>query len=151
MLTVFIGYGGTKGEAVANKLERFLEIEEKMDVFVGSPDSHSLPANTHNFLPRIKQEMVARNIAVFVCHDGSVRSKPMIDEIDFLVSSNLTNKVIIFSASNSCIPVKFRALFYRPLHFTPEKPEESFCRLTNEIYRSYLEITQTSNAEVNSE
>lgn len=156
MLTVFIGYGGAEGESVAEKLEQFLETEAKMDVFLASPKSHSLPANSHNFIPRINQEMIRRHIAVFVCHEGSVRSKAMIEEIDFLISSNLTNKVIIFSASDNCIPVRFRERLWRPLHFTPEKPEESFCRLTNEIYRSYMEIVQTStivpeNVEINPE
>jgi hypothetical protein len=144
MLSVFIGYGGTKAEAVAEKLELFLETEAKIDVFLASPKSHSLPANAHNFIPRINQEMVARNIAIFVCHERSNKSKSMIGEIEFLISNKLTNKIIIFSISDSCIPFKFRWL-WRPLHFTPEKPEESFCRLLNEIYRGYIEISQTLN------
>jgi hypothetical protein len=144
MLTVFIGYGGAKGEFVAWMLDKFLKTEAKMNVFVASPTTHGLSANEHNFKIRINQEMLNRHIAIFVCHEGSIRCKAMIEEIDFLDSNNLTNKMIIFSASDSCIPVKFRSKFWRPLHFTPEKPEESFCRLTNEIYRAYIEIMQPS-------
>jgi len=139
MLTVFIGYGGAKAESVAEKLEEFLETEAKMDVFLASPESCSLPANSHDFINRTYQEMTRRHIAVFICHKGSIRSKPLIREIDFLISNNLTSKLIIFSASDHCIPVRFRNELWRPLHFTPEKPEESFCRLTNQIYRGYME------------
>ena len=155
-VTIFIGYGGSKAESVAEKLEDFLETDAKMDVFLASPTSCSLPANSHNFTARINQEMIKRHITIFVCDEGSNKSKAMIKELDFLLSNNLGNKVIIFSASNSCVPKKFRASLWRPLHFAPEKAEESFCRLTNEIYRAYMEIKQPSiivseNQEINPE
>jgi hypothetical protein len=33
------------------------------------------------------------------------------------------------------------------LHFPPEKPEESFCRLLNEIFRSYIRINADASIE----
>ena len=59
-VTIFIGYGGSKAESVAEKLEDFLETDAKMDVFLASPTSCSLPANSHNFTARINQEMIKR-------------------------------------------------------------------------------------------
>jgi hypothetical protein len=143
MLSIFIGFGGTKAEEVAKKLERFLETETKMNAFLGSPQSASLTANAHNFLAKINQEMIDRHIAIFVCHEGTPRSQAMIDELNFLISRKMEDKIIIFSASDHCIPSQFRKRLWRPLHFTPEKPEESFCRLANEIYRSFIEKAQT--------
>ena len=139
MLSIFIGFGGAKAEEVAKKLENFLLVETRMNVFLGSPKSASLPANAHDFIARINKQMIERHFAIFVCHEGTNKSEAMIDEIKLLFSKNLEYKIIIFSASDECIPSEFRTRLWRPLHFNPKKPEDSFCRLANEIYRSYIE------------
>jgi hypothetical protein len=144
MLSIFIGYGGTKAEEVAKKLENFLQTETKMDVFLGSPQSASLTANAHDFIAKINKQLVERHLAIFVCHEGTPRSQAMIDEINLLITKKMSHKIIIFSASDNCVPSQFRQKLWRPLHFTPEKPEESFCRLANEVYRSYIEKTEPS-------
>jgi hypothetical protein len=51
----------------------------------------------------------------------------------------LFEKLIIFSKSDECIPKRLKSS-WRPLHFAPEKPEESFNRLLIEIYRQYVRL-----------
>jgi hypothetical protein len=144
MLSIFIGFGGTKAEEVAKKLESFLRNETKMETFLASPLSRTLSASSADYGAKITQSLIDCHVAVFVCHKYSPRSEPLKNEIDLLFSRNFENKIILFSASDNCIPSKFRAKLWNPLHFPPEKPEESFCRLVNEIYRCYIERQESA-------
>jgi hypothetical protein len=144
-VSVFIGYGGTKAAEVANSLNVFLKLEE-LDTFLAAPRSHTLISGTTNFQKEIEQNIIASNIIVFVCHDGTCDSKPAKKEIDFISDHNLFYKMILFSKSDNCIPKKAQCVWH-PLHFPPEKPEESFCRLLNEIFRSFISITAPVSIE----
>jgi hypothetical protein len=144
MLSVFIGFGGPEAKKVAEDLEGFLRVETTIKTFLASPGSNTLPANIANFHTIINRELLDCNIAVFVCHKGTPRSTPVKKEIDLLYSRNLENKIIPFAASDECLPKKLREHHWHPLHFPPERPEESFPRLLNSIYRSYFELMEST-------
>jgi len=141
LISVFIGFGGTKAEGVAVELKKFLNGEDIIEPFLASPQSNSLPANTPNFSTMINQELKKCDIAVFVCHKNTPNSPPIKKEINFLYSKGKKNRIIPFAASDNCLPRRLRGKRWRPLHFPPEKAEESFPRLLNNIYRSYIELT----------
>jgi len=141
MVSVFIGFGGAKAEEVARKLEIFLRSDTRLETFLASPESSAL-ALTVNFKLEIEKNLLDCNVAVFVCHENTSRSIPMKKEIDLLFSKNFENKIISFAVSDTCIPKKLRENKWHPLHFPPEKPEESFCRLLNWIYRCYIELKE---------
>jgi hypothetical protein len=138
MVSVFIGFGGPEAEEVAKELEKFLS-HERIETFLASPLSNTLPASTANFNARINQTLLDCNIAVFVCHKSTPRSNPVKKEIDLLYSQHSESKIISFAASDDCLPKRLRENHWHPLHFAPEKYEESFPRLLNKIYRSYIE------------
>jgi hypothetical protein len=145
MLSVFIGFGGPDAKEVAENLEKFLRLETTVRTFLASPQSSTLTANTADFHVRINQELLGCNIAVFVCHKGTPHSTPVEKEIDLLYSQHLENKIISFAASDNCLPKKLREHHWHPLHFAPEKPEESFSRLLNKIYQSYIELKEPTS------
>jgi hypothetical protein len=147
MIKVFIGYGGPKAESIANKLDSFLKNEE-LDTFLASPESRSL-ASISNFKFETEKNMRDCNIIVFVCHDGTKGASPAIDEIDFIIKNKLQNKLIVYSKCDHCIPHKLSKNRWHPMHFAPEKAEESFCRLLNEILRCH--ITLSYNYEIEPE
>jgi hypothetical protein len=139
MVSVFIGYGGAKAEEVARELEKFLNNETKIEASLVSPQSRTISATSSNVNAEIEQKLMACHLVIFVCHKNSPRSKPMKREIELLINRNLEEKIILFSASDYCIPVEIRKKHWHPFHFPPEKPAESFCRLVNEIYRCYID------------
>lgn len=140
MVNIFIGYGGPRAEEVAKKLNAFL-LEQKLETFLASPNSHDL-LPTDEIKTKINQNLLDCNIAVFVCHESTSHSKEIKREINFLFKNNLQHKIISFAKSDDCLPRKLRKRWH-PLHFAPEKPEESFCRLLNEIFRCYIRIQKT--------
>jgi hypothetical protein len=142
MLKVFIGFGGPDAKVVAEEVEKFLKVETKIETFLASPRSNTLSPNVADFKATINRELLDCNLAVFVCHKGTPRSTLVKNEIDMLYSQDLENKIISFAASDNCLPKKLREQHWHPLHFPPEKPEESFARLLNEIYRSYIELKE---------
>jgi hypothetical protein len=144
MLNVFIGYGGKEAENVAKQLESFLEETKFIDTFLASPKSQTLPATSHDYNDKILKSLTNCEIAIFVCHKETPRSEELKNELDELSKRKMLYKVILFSASDFCIPTKYRRLWH-PLHFPPERPEESFCRLLNQIYKSYIDITTPPN------
>lgn len=136
MIEVFIGYGGARAENVANDLCLFLRNDVELHVFLASPTSTSLQP-TVDWRVEINESLMNCNIAVFVCHEGTPSSYEVRREIKFLFDNNQEHKIISFATHKSCIPKKLRNR-WSPYHFPPEKPEESFCRLLNQIYRSYV-------------
>jgi hypothetical protein len=139
---IFICYGGKQAKDVANQLNNFLKTETNMRSMVISPESRDVPVNDHETFLHTERKLMECNVAVFVCHEESKCSDPLKKELKFMCEQKMKDKTIIFSANDYCIPPDFRKTFWRPLHFAPEKPEESFRRLTNEIYRSCLEINE---------
>jgi hypothetical protein len=144
MVSVFIGYGGKEAEETAKKFEDFLKIETKMETFLAAPQSRTLSAASADYRARIDQNLMDCHVAIFVCQIDTPRSKELKREMDLLFERNLEKKIILFSASDQCIPVKYREKLWRPLHFPPEKPAESFCRLVNEIYRCFIENQESA-------
>jgi hypothetical protein len=144
MLSVFIGYGGAKAEEVAKKLEDFLKTEAHMETFLATPQSRTLTATSHDYNVKIVQNLIDCHVAIFVCHKNTPHSEELKKEINLLFQRNSENKIILFSASEYCVPVEFRKKLWHPLHFPPEKPEESFCRLVNEIYRCYIDLQESA-------
>jgi hypothetical protein len=138
MVSVFIGYGGDKAQRVASELQKFLKSETEIEAALAAPESRTLSATTSDINAEIEKELIDCHLAIFVCDKDSPRSKPMKNEINFLINRKLGKKIILFSASDYCIPVEFRK-HWNPFHFPPEKPAESFCRLTVEIYRCYVD------------
>lgn len=138
MIQVFIGYGGSRAEEVAKHLNAFLQRENLLYTFLASPDSHSL-VSTDDFKIEIDKNLLDCNIVVFVCHKNTSRSREAKREIDLLFQRNLQHKIISFAETHTCIPKRLRQRWCR-LHFAPEKPEESFCRLLNEIFRCFITI-----------
>lgn len=139
MIKVFIGYGGDKAEEVANDLDAFLK-DEELDPWVASPRRHHLTSVTFDFRYEIQKNIRERDIIVFVCHEGTICSAPATEEIKFIFDNGLQNKMIVFSKCDDCIPPILVEKKWHPFHFSPEKAEESFCRLLNEIFRCYIAI-----------
>jgi hypothetical protein len=144
MLNVFIGYGGKEAENVAKKLESFLAETKIIETFLASPQSQTLSPTTHNYDTKILENLIKCNIAIFVCHEETPNSRELKNELDILSKAKMEYKIILFSVSDHCIPTKYRRLWH-PLHFPPEKPEESFCRLLNQIYRCYIDIMASAS------
>jgi hypothetical protein len=144
MLNVFIGYGGKEAENVAKKLESFLAETKCIETFLASPKSQTLSPTSHNYNAKILENLIRCNIAIFVCHKETPYSKELKNELDILSKEKMEYKIILFCASDYCIPTKYRKLWH-PLHFPSEKPEESFCRLLNQIYRYYIDIQAPSS------
>jgi hypothetical protein len=142
MIHIFIGYGGGKAEQVANDLDNFLSNEPQINVFLASPRTHHL-LSIDEWKTEIDKNLLDCNIALFVCHKGTSRSKPVKREIDFLFDNNMEHKIISFANTETCIPKKIRKR-WTPLHFTPEKPEESFCRLLNEVFRCHIKFLESA-------
>ena len=111
---------------------------------MASPQSQTLSPTAHNYDAKILENLIKCNIAIFVCHKETPHSKELKNELDVLSKEKMEYKIILFSASDHCIPSKYRKLWH-PLHFPPEKPEESFCRLLNQIYRCYIDINAPSS------
>lgn len=137
---VFIGYGGPRAEGVANRLEGFLKNESQITTFLATPRSHSL-LSTDEWKAKIDQNLLDCNIAIFVCHQNTSRSPEVKREINFLFQNSMQHKIITFSNTDTSIPIKVRKRWHR-LHFPTEKPEESFCRLLNEVFRCFIELKQ---------
>lgn len=135
MIDVFIGYGGPRAQTVANDLGNFLRTEE-MNVFLATPASPSLRP-TAEWRIEIDKSLLNCNVAIFVCHQGTPRSPEIRREIKFLFDSGQEQKIISFTTHKDCIPRLLRDR-WNPFHFPPEKPEESFCRLLNQIFRCYI-------------
>jgi hypothetical protein len=137
---VFVGYGGSKAEEVACSLDAFLR-KEGLYLFFASPKGHDIPHGLDEEKTKvmIRQNMTDCQIIVFVCHEETPVSNPAKEEIDYILDKHLNNKTILFSKCDDCIPEQAQGLWH-PLHFPPEKAEESFCRLLNEIFRSYLRL-----------
>jgi hypothetical protein len=141
MVEVAIGYGGAQAEAVAKKLSAFLK-EEDLDTFLASPQSHDIPHGATDEEQRriIKKKFLECNIIVYVCHDGTANRPVVVEETRFMKKNKLFTRTIVFSKNDDCIPEKLREIWH-PLHFTPEKPEESFNRLLNEIFRQHIRLS----------
>lgn len=142
MVEVAIGYGGPQAKGVAEKLRSFLK-DENIDVFLASPNSHDILHGTpqNEQIQLIHRKFLECNIIIYVCHEETPTRAAVIEEMNFIRGNVMSNKIIIFSKSDDCIPEQAREL-WRPLHFTPEKPEESFVRLLNEIFRQYIRISE---------
>jgi hypothetical protein len=147
MLSVFIGFGGQKAEGVAKQLETFLN-DEKIETFLASPLSRAILANAPDFPAEINKRLLSYDIIVFVCDKGTPRNDPVKKEINLLYRRHLENKIIPFSASDNCLPKRLRGKRWHPLHFPPEKAVESFPRLLNNIYRSYIDLTPKPTGRV---
>ncbi|MGA2523806.1 MAG: hypothetical protein ABSF65_06595 [Candidatus Bathyarchaeia archaeon] len=141
MVQVAIGYGGTPAEQVATKLRSYLK-DEDLEVFLASPHSHDMPqgASDQEQWQLIQKKFLECNIIVYVCHDETPDRSAVKAEMTFIKKHNLFNKMIIFSKSDSCIPQKAKKI-WRSMHFAPEKPEESFSRLLNEIFRQHIRLS----------
>ena len=140
MIHVFVGYGGARSENVANRIGDFLNNESQITIFLATPRSHSL-LSTENWKAEINKNLLDCNIAVFVCHKNTSRSGEVNREIDFLFQNNMKHKIISFADTDTSIPRKLRQRWH-PLHFPPEKPQESFCRLLNEVFRCFIQIKE---------
>jgi len=140
MIHVFIGYGGPEAEEVAKRLSSFLK-NEGLVTFLACPESHDL-VSTDDFKLIIEKNLLDCNIAIFVCHKGTSRRKEVKREIGFLFDRNMEHKIISFAESDTCIPIKIRERWH-PLHFASEKPEESFCRLLNEVFRCHIRLDRS--------
>jgi hypothetical protein len=140
---VFIGFGGTEAETVAVELWKFLSAGygEIIDPFCASQQANSIPPNTPQYHARINQELDKCDIAVFVCHRDTPKSGPIKAEVNLLYEKRKENRIITFAASDDCLPKKLRERHWHPLHFPPEKAEESFPRLLNNIYGSFILLT----------
>ena len=92
-----------------------------------------------DFKAEIEKNLLECNIVVFVCHKETADSPEVQHEIDFLFTSHNEHKIITFAKCDNCIPNKLLERWHR-LHFPPEKPEESFCRLLNEILKCYIQL-----------
>lgn len=138
LMKIFIGYGGSKAEEVASNLTDYLRKEE-LNVFFANPKGHDLrPGLTEEEVKaEIRKNLLECDIIVFVCHNETPDSIPAKEEIKFILEKRLNGKTIIFSRCEHCIPEIGQNL-WNPLHFPPEKAEESFCRLQNEIFRMYI-------------
>jgi len=147
MLSIFIGFGGPKAEEVAKELEEFLS-DEKIESFLASPLSNAILANAPDFPAEINKKLLTCDIVVFVCHRGTHRNDQVRKEINLLYKKHLKNKIIPFAASDNCLPKRLKGKRWHPLHFPPEKAVESFPRLLNKIYRSYIELTPKPTARV---
>jgi hypothetical protein len=149
MVKVALGFGAARAEEVAGKLRDFLHAEG-LDVFLASPRSHDIP----NGMPEEEQKQLIHqnfmdcNILVYVCADGTPEQQAVKEEVTFIRRNKLLDKLIIFSKSDDCIPKRLKSS-WRPLHFAPEKPEESFSRLLNEIFRQHIRLA--SSAEMKPE
>jgi hypothetical protein len=135
MIDVFIGYGGPRAENVANDLGNFLR-DEEVNVFLATPSSPSLHP-TAEWRIEIDKSLLNCNVAVFVCHQGTPRSYEVRREIKFLFDLGQEQKIISFTTHKNCIPRQLRDR-WNPFHFPPENPDESFCRLLNQIFRCYI-------------
>ena len=140
MIHVFIGYGAPRAEEVANRLNVFLSGEKQITTFFANPQSHHL-LSTDEWRTEINKNLLDCNIAVFVCHKNTSRSGEVNREIDFLFQNNMKHKIISFADTDTSIPRKLRQRWH-PLHFPPEKPQESFCRLLNEVFRCFIQIKE---------
>lgn len=139
-VSVSIGYGGPRAEAVADSLDTFLS-KRKLDVFFASPKGYSIP---HGLSDKQQKEYIKKNfmeshIIVYVCHVETPTQPNVKDEIDFIARNNLNDRTIIFSKSDDCIP-ELAKDWWRPLHFSPEKPEDSFDRLLSEIFQQFTRL-----------
>jgi hypothetical protein len=142
MIKVVIGYGGAKAEEVANDLDTFLK-KEGLEVFLVTPETSVVPSGSLSEVNALfRQNMLDCSIIVFVCHSETPNSKPAQAEIKFIRKNNLVGKTIFFSKCDDCIPKCAKNLWH-PTHFTPEKAEESFCRLLNRIYQEYVRLSTT--------
>lgn len=125
MVKVGLGFGAARAEEVAGKFRDFLHAEG-LDIFLASPRSHDIP----NGMPQEEQKQLIHqnftdcNILVYVCHDGTPDQQAVKEEVTFIRKKKLFEKLIIFSKSDECIPKRLKSS-WRPLHFAPEKPEES--------------------------
>ncbi len=137
-VSVFIGYGGARAEQVADSLNNFLR-SWMIDSFCASPSSNQIPlgVTTEQLRQIVRQKMEQCSIIVLVCHVESHDSAEFIDEIDYIIQHNLNKKVIVFSKCDHCIPDLATSLMH-PNHFAPEKYEESFSRLLNTIFSTYV-------------
>lgn len=140
VIYVFIGYGGPEAKNVAESVDKFLNNEKQIETFLATPRTHHL-VSTDEWRTEIYKELLDCNLAIFVCHKNTSRSSEVKREIDFLFTHNMEGKIIVFANTDTCIPKKIRQRWHR-LHFPPEKPDESFCRLLNEIFRCYIKIAK---------
>jgi hypothetical protein len=147
VVEVVIGYGGAKAEEVAIDLRTFLK-DKGINAYCVSPKCNDVPQGTPipEVKARIRQKMKDYHIIVFICHEGTPRSKPAVDEIEFIINEELTAKTIIFSNCDHCIPSRAKNMWH-PMHFVSEKHEESFCRLLNMIYGSYILLYPSSESK----
>jgi len=141
-IKVAIGYGAAKAEEVAGRLNTFLR-DENLEVFLASPRGQVLPQGITKAQQRalIEKNFLESHVIVYVCHDGTTKRKAVKEEIAFIIKKRLNAKLIIFSKSDNCIPKNAKSLWHT-LHFAPEKPEESFNRLLNAIYRQYIDRSE---------
>ena len=139
---VFVGYGGARAEEVANRLEAFLKTESQITTFLATPRSHSL-LSTDEWKTKIDENLLDCNIAIFVCHQNTSRSTEVKREIDFLFQNKMQHKIITFTNTDTSIPIRVRERWH-PLHFPTEKPEESFCRLLNEVFRCFIALEESA-------
>lgn len=146
VIHVFIGYGGARAEDVAERVNSFLNGEKQINTFLASPRTHHL-LSTDEWRAEVNSRLLDCNLAIFVCHENTSRSSEIKREIDFLFDYNMESKIIVFANTDTCIPRKVRQRWH-PLHFPPEKPDESFCRLLNEIFRCYIKIVKSTRARL---
>ena len=147
-IKVAIGYGGAKAEEVAGRLNTFLR-DENLDVFFASPKSQDLLQGINRAQQKalIKKNFIESHVIVYVCHDGTSDRKAVKEEMTYIIQNNLNARLIIFSKSDECIPRRVKSLWHT-LHFAPEKPEESFNRLLNAIYRQYVRLSEPAEIKL---
>lgn len=147
VVDVVICYGGARAEQVAIDLRSFLR-EKGINAYCVSPKCNDVPAGTpmNEVNAGIRQKMKDYHIIVFICHEDTPESNPAMEEIRFIIRENLKTKTIIFSNCDHCIPAEARDL-WTPMHFVHEKHEESFCRLLNTIYSSYILLYPSSETK----
>jgi hypothetical protein len=142
LVKIFIGYGNNKAHDVAISLRAFLS-KEGLDPFLASPTSPDVPSGLTEpqFKALIRENIIDCHVIVFVCHNGTPKSKPAKEELDYIMKSKLNRKMILFSKCDDCIPKSVKTIWH-PIYFAQEEAEESFRRLLNEIFKQYVRITK---------
>jgi hypothetical protein len=141
MFSVFIAYGGARAESVADQLNAFFR-SWPIESFCASPRSNQLqqgltPEETKQV---IRKKIEESSVIVLVCHSESPVSPPFIEEIEYVCQRKLNKKVIVYSKCDDCIPAPAAGLWH-PTHFAPEKAEESFSRLLNHVFGTYVGLS----------
>jgi len=134
-ISVFIIYGKDNGRHIGNRLRTYLN-NVGLNTLIASPERGDFISGQDMSIIDDFKILRQSDVVVVIATEGLRGSKGE-EEVKYLFDNNLQSKIVCFTSADAYL-LECLNRIWRPVHFPPEMPEETFCRLQAEILKNYI-------------